>query len=163
MTKLKEFFLVVFLMVFAMSFSVVADDDEPEGTKVDGGMLYGQAIAEDKEAVDYNDLISAAEKYDGMEMVLSGEINDVCQKAGCWFTFGEGENSIRVMTKHEFFIPKNSGGKNASVEGVFKVTEISQEVAEHYNEESTTPVDAEEIKGPQKALIFEATGIVIKD
>ena len=162
MKNLKEFLLVVFLIVFAVSFNAVADD-EPEGTKVDGGMLYGQAIAEGKEVVEYVTLVEAKEKYDGMEIILSGEIKDVCQKAGCWFTFGEGKNSIRVMTKHEFFIPKNSGGKTASVEGVFKVTEISQETAEHYNEESTAPVDASEIEGPQKALIFEATGIVIQD
>ncbi len=76
----------------------------------------------------------------------------------------EGDNTVRIKTLHEFFLPKDIAGKNAVVSGTFKTTELTEEEARHYLEESKNPtMKPEDIKGPQKAYIIEATGITILD
>ncbi|KAA0211382.1 MAG: DUF4920 domain-containing protein [Ignavibacteriaceae bacterium] len=162
MKKLKTFFLLIIVLLLSSNISF-SNDDEPVGEKVEGGILYGTELKNDLTMVSYDNLIPSAIQYDGQEIIVEGKVNEVCQNSGCWFTFGEGKENVRVMTKHEFFIPKDASGKNVKVAGIFKITEISKETAEHYNSESQNPVDPSEITGPQTAFILEATGIVILD
>ena len=72
---------------------------------------------------------------------------------GCWMRLSDGTNTTRVKTNHDFFLPKDIAGQNAIVYGTFKVTEISEDDAKHYNEESKNPnVKTESISGPQKLM-----------
>jgi len=138
--------------------------DDPVGTKVDGGMLYGKAIDPTSEVVSYSDFVTKMDEMNGKEIILKGTVADVCQAMGCWMTLSADGKTTRIKTDHEFFLPKDVAGREAIVSGKFMISEISEEDARHFNDESKNPtVKSEDIKGPQKAFEMSATGIVILD
>ncbi|HRE41264.1 MAG TPA: DUF4920 domain-containing protein [Ignavibacteria bacterium] len=130
-------------------------------TAQESGSLFGKNINESAQVVSLSDLFTNAETYNGKEIVVTGEITDVCQKAGCWVTFTDGENIIRVRTDHNFFVPKDASNVSAKVNGVFVIKEISEDKAKHYNDESINKKDPSTIVGPQKVYEITATGIYI--
>lgn len=144
--------LLILLFVALMATSVTAQES---------GSLYGKNINETAQVVTLTDLVSNAETYNGKEIVVTGIITDVCQKAGCWVTFTDGEKEIRVRTDHNFFVPKDASNVSAKVNGVFVIKEISEDKAKHYNDESINKKDPSTIVGPQKVYEINATGIYI--
>lgn len=70
---------------------------------------------------------------------VSGKIEQVCQKKGCWFTLtGEGvDEPVRVRMKdYGFFVPRNSSGAAVVVEGTLEQRTIPQAEAQHYAEDA---------------------------
>jgi hypothetical protein len=136
--------------------------DEPSGIKMADGILYGKDYDPSMQVVEFSDFIKNVKDNDGKEVLIKGKVSEVCQAMGCWMIMSEGTNNVRVKTNHNFFLPKNIAGSNAIVIGTFKVTEISEEDAKHYNEESGNPsMKTDDIKGPQKAYEIDAFGIKI--
>jgi hypothetical protein len=159
------FFILAAMLVFSTASYAQHGDhdsagDEPVGKEVAGGTLYGTDIKADIEVISFDDLMSKPADYDGKEVVVMGTVSDVCQKMGCWLTMTSGSNTTRIKTSHEFFVPKGSAGQTAVVQGTFKIKEISEKMARHYNDESkTTTIKTEDIVGPQKGFELDATGI----
>lgn len=132
-----------------------------KGVLQEDGVLYGAELNADLKEVAITDLLAKPEDYDGKVIKISGNITDVCQAAGCWMILSDGTNNIRVSTLHKFFLPKDATGKTVA-EGKFKVTEETEEHAKSMNEESRNPtMKTEDIKGPQKVFMIQATGIKI--
>lgn len=134
--------------------------DVPEGIKMEDGILYGKEYSPELQIVEFTEFIKSPDGSSGKEVLLKGKVAEVCQAMGCWMTMTEGGNTVRVKTGHNFFLPKDISGKDAVVIGKFSITEISQEEAQHYNEESANP-STEEIKGPQKVYEIDAYGVKI--
>ncbi len=125
-----------------------------------GGTLYGTEAKATMPVVMFSDLMAAPEKYNGQEIVIKGNVNDVCQAEGCWLVLGDGGKEVLVKTLHVFVVPKDCFDNSAEVNGVFKIKEISEEQARHMNDESkNTKIKSEDIKGPQKTFVIEAAGI----
>ena len=60
---------------------------------------------------------------------MTGELTEVCQKAGCWMVLKEGEVTARILMKdHGFTVPMDVKGKSAIVEGTL---EIAARIAAH--------------------------------
>ncbi len=137
--------------------------DDPVGKKVDGGMLYGADFDPTIVVISYSDLLSGLNESNGKTVAVKGTVSEVCQAMGCWMTMDANGTVTRVKTGHEFLLPKDIAGREAMVTGKFVVTEISEDDAKHYNDESPNPKKSEDIVGPQKAYEIEATGIVILD
>lgn len=166
MKRIKNIFflLAAMLMFSAVSYAQHGDHDsageEPVGKEVADGTLFGSDIKADVEVISFDDLMSRPADFDGKEVVVKGSVSDVCQKMGCWLTMTSGSNTTRIKTSHEFFVPKGSAGQTAVVQGTFKIKEISEKMARHYNDESkTTTIKTEDIVGPQKGFELDATGI----
>ncbi|MEO8448075.1 MAG: DUF4920 domain-containing protein [bacterium] len=132
-----------------------------DGINADDGIVYGQAIDPSVTIVEFADLIKNPSDNNGKTVYVKGNVSEVCQKMGCWMTMTEGSTTARVLTMHEFLLPKDVAGRNAVVVGKFKVTEITQDEARHYNSESNNPMKEEDIVGPQKTFEIEASGIKI--
>lgn len=125
-----------------------------------GGTLYGEEPKLTATVVSFADLVASPEKYENMEVVVTGNVNDVCQAEGCWLVLGDGNKEIMVKTLHVFVVPKDSYDNTAVVNGVFNIKEISEEQARHFNDESKkTKIKSEDIKGPQKMFVIKAAGI----
>ena len=162
----KVFF--AFVLAVIMSNGVNAQDhdmhkssgDEPVGTETKEGMLYGVDF-DGSAAVEFTEVIAGSEKYDGQEVTVKGYVSEVCSKMGCWMVITEGDNSVRVVTMHEFLVPKGNAGKTALISGKFKVREFSEDEEKHYNDESANPKD--EIVAKDKTYEIEATGIKFID
>lgn len=100
------------------------------------------------------------------QLKLTAKVNDVCQMKGCWMTL-DLENGDQVMVRfkdYEFFVPKNSSGKTAVVEGRAYYDEVSVETLRHYAEDAgKSKEEIEAITKPEKRLSFIADGVILKD
>ncbi|HMS33969.1 MAG TPA: DUF4920 domain-containing protein [Ignavibacteria bacterium] len=134
---------------------------EPVGTATADGMLYGKDFDPGMTAMDYGDLLKSADENNERVILVKGTVAEVCQGMGCWMVMTDGSKSVRATTSHEFFLPKDIAGREAVIYGKFKITEISEDDARHYNEESKNPVSNESIVGPQKVMEIDAIGIKI--
>jgi len=174
----RIFFLLLFsFFLSAYTYSQCGDankDDQKEehsqtgevnGTEVEEGVLFGAEINQDFEVLTIEQLIGGSDEFNKKEIVVTGNISDVCQSSGCWVMLSDGNNSIRVKTNHSFFMPKDCSGKNAKVQGTFEIKEISEEEAEHYKDDSKdhgiTSEDNMSIMGPQKVYEVIATGVIL--
>lgn len=170
---IKRITIFVFAIFLVSSVSYSQDDsqtlgnhekstDEPVGIKMSDGTLYGKDYDPSMTMIEFAELISNPAENDGKMILVKGNVTEVCQAMGCWMTMSDGTNTARVKTGHNFLLPKDIAGSNAVVIGTFKVTEISEQDAKHYNDETKNPtVKTEDITGPQKAIEIEAIGIKI--
>jgi hypothetical protein len=70
-----------------------------------------------------------------------------------------GDQSVRVTFKdYGFFVPMDSAGATAVMEGVFSVRTIPEATAKHYASE-TPGGKPDPIKGDQKELNLVASGV----
>jgi hypothetical protein len=168
------FAVMIFALLISATFTFAQDcsntgsktasgSDDPVGKKVDGGMLYGASFDPTIQVITYADLVKGMNESNGKTVAVKGTVREVCQAMGCWMTLNENGTITRVKTGHEFLLPKDIAGREAMVTGKFVISEISEDDAKHYNDESPNPKKSEDIVGPQKAYEIEATGIVILD
>jgi hypothetical protein len=124
---------------------------------------YGAPFTNAKQ-VSFASAHADVESYAGHTVKVEGMIKDVCQEKGCWIVLTDGKNQIRVSFKdYGFFVPKNSRGKRATVEGTLARKTIPEAAAKHYAEESGSPEDAEKISGDQVVIAIVATGVEIRE
>lgn len=171
MKSLKLFLLAFTLLISASAF---AQDAPAPTTGVDAnslttevvsknndGTLYGKELNADIKTVTLAEILASPDTYNGQEVIVTGAIVDVCQKAGCWITFYEDDTEVRIKTDHNFVLPLDSFNKTATVNGVFAIKEISEKMAKHFNEDAKIKKDVSNIVGPQKVYEIKATGIVL--
>lgn len=106
-----------------------------------------------------SEILKSPDSFGGKTLRTEGTVSAVCSQKGCWMTLGDGEKVVRVTFKdYGFFVPKDIAGATVVVEGTFKVETIPEATAKHYEKE-TPGGKPEAVKGDQKQLSFEATGV----
>lgn len=110
------------------------------------------------------DLLKQLEKKDSVAGKITAPITAACQKKGCWMTVDLGGTEMRVTFKdYGFFVPKNSAGHTATMEGVARKEEISVATLKHYAEDAgKSKAEIAAITKPETEYSFEATGVIIK-
>ncbi|HRV52274.1 MAG: hypothetical protein FNNCIFGK_01323 [Bacteroidia bacterium] len=103
-------------------------------------------------------------KKDTVTVKLTGKINSVCQKKGCWMMMETADgNTMRVRFKdYDFFVPKDCAGKTAVIQGIAfnDVTSVAE--LRHYAEDAKkSKEEIEKITEPEKSPAFEAEGVII--
>lgn len=86
------------------------------------------------EEVALTDVLGAPEKFSGRTFKTSGTVARACSKKGCWMELQPqgAERGVRVTFKdYGFFVPLDSQGATATVEGTVEVKKLSAEDAEH--------------------------------
>lgn len=102
---------------------------------------------------------------DTVAVKFKGEIDEVCQKKGCWMTVGPDEDkTVMVRFKdYGFFVPMNAGDHETVVEGVAFVKETSVEELQHYAKESgKSEEEIAAITTPERKLAVVASGVLIE-
>lgn len=103
-------------------------------------------------------------KGDTVNAKMTGKINEVCSKKGCWMTLDMG-NDKEVMVRFKdygFFMPLNAEGE-VVVNGKAFVEETSVDELRHYAEDAGK--SAEEIAAitePKFEYKFLADGVLLK-
>ncbi len=100
-----------------------------------------------------------------MTVKLTGKVEAVCQKKGCWMNLkNEKGEKLRVTFKdYKFFVPKDCAGKTAFVQGVASTEETSvAELQEFAKDAGKSKEEISAIKEPKKELVFEACGVIIR-
>ncbi len=101
---------------------------------------------------------------DTLEVKFKTQINEVCQKKGCWMTLDLPENKEAFVKfkDYGFFVPKNAQNKEAIVNGKAFVSVESVDVLKHYAKDagkSQAAIDS--IFEPKVTYSFLANGVLI--
>ena len=127
-------------------------------------MFFGDSITIE-DAVEANQLISKLAGKDSLSIKLTGIIEEVCQKKGCWMNMNIGNNqSMKVRFKdYAFFVPKDAAGKTVYLEGYAYNDTISVADQKHYAEDAgDSKEEIAKITKPEISISFEANGVIIK-
>lgn len=93
------------------------------------------------ESVELARLLASPADYEGKTVMVEAKIRKACEKKGCWMELAGTEKGpgVRVTFKdYGFFVPLDSAGSTAKVEGVVKVALLEEAKAKHYEAEGAT-------------------------
>jgi hypothetical protein len=132
--------IVASLIALSLSAAVLADDEvirlsEPVAS-TDAYEDFGTALPEMGDAQSLSAAIAAMDEAAGDQMLIETEVQQVCQKKGCFFIARDGETVARVRFQdYGFFIPTDSAGKTVTLAGTVSRVELSPEQAAHFAED----------------------------
>lgn len=127
-------------------------------------MFFGDTITQDL-AVPVEQLAEKLKGKDSLKIKVTGVIDEVCQKKGCWMNINIGNNqSMRVRFKdYGFFMPKDAAGKTVIFEGVaFSDTTSVEELRHYATDAGQSKEEIKKITEPEINIGFEANGVIIK-
>ncbi len=150
--------------------SATADEDAEAAGPVEDiaagetGQYGGEFTIED-EPITLAAALEQAAETDG-PVKVEADVQKACKKKGCWFTLtGEGiDQPVRVRMKdYGFFVPRNSAGAKAVVEGIIEKRVVPEEEAQHYadDEVAGTDEEPEKIEGDQEGWEMTITAAQI--
>jgi len=118
------------------------------------------ALSTDKMMKKFADL----KEGDTLEVKFKSEINEVCQKKGCWMSVDlDNEKEVFVKFKdYGFFVPKNAKDKEVVVNGKAFISVESVNELKHYAKDagrSQAAIDS--ITEPKVTYSFMADGVLI--
>lgn len=96
---------------------------------------------------------------------FEAQINDVCEKKGCWMVLdlGEGDEATITFKDYAFFVPKDASGRTTIVDGIAKRKVASVERLKHLAEDAgKSEEEIAAITEPKETFTFEATNVLIK-
>lgn len=119
---------------------------------------FGAGISLERETP-LAEVLAEPGRFDDAPLLVRGRIAEVCQKKGCWTILQDGDAAVRVRFQdYGFFLPKDSAGARALVQGLLRVETLSEAEARHYAAE-TRGGDPARIRGPQREVGLVATGV----
>ena len=157
--------LSVALIAFSCEQNADSNNETTEDQTSDA-QNFGAKITEEG-AIPVSELLTSMEGKDSMVVKVSGTIDEVCQKKGCWMDVAmdeEGENYLFVKFKdYEFFVPKDAAGQEVVMEGVAYLDTTSIEELKHYAQDAGEPDSViNAIIEPEIGYNFMANGVIIK-
>ncbi len=127
----------------------------------DGSVRRGVALS-DGETMTVAQVFTKASDLDKKIVKVEGTVDSVCSKSGCWFVVQDGEQTIRITSKgYKFFVPSDVKGHKATIEGELAIKELSQEEAQHFEDDKNGD-KAKKVEGPKKELSIAAVGLEMK-
>ncbi len=162
---MKRLLIIAITASLFTSCKDAATDNAAKSEKTETKALYfGEKITED--GAKPSDSLKAMMGNDTTLLCkLSGKIDAVCQKKGCWMELKNADgSSIRVTFKdYGFFMPKDCAGKTAIVDGIAKVDVTTiDDLKEYAKDDGKKQDEIDAIKEPKKELVFEAKGVILK-
>lgn len=152
---MRSLFLVLVFVVTASS--VFAEPSDPSPA-LPSGRDFGAGLTL-KQATRLADVVQSPERFSAAPVLVRGRLSDVCQRRGCWTVVRQGDVQVRVRFKdYGFFLPTDSTGSEAYIEGVVKVVTLSEKDARHYESESRNGAP-ESVTGPVREVEFTASGV----
>ncbi len=100
----------------------------------DADVIVRGASIGDSPVVTLAEAMRNADAYADRSVILEGQVVKACQNKGCWLELVPqgAERGIRVTFKdYGFFVPKDSAGHAARLEGAFERNVFSESDANH--------------------------------
>ena len=119
---------------------------------------YGKGLTL-KEVTKVSEVYANPEKYDGKRVLLEGPVVDVCEDMGCWLALGSDKEAQTIRFKVEdgvIVFPMSAKGKQAKVEGILKLTVVTEA------DQIARGEDPKTVKGPRKTLQIQGEGATIR-
>lgn len=137
------------------------EKDKTEEIPSSGYLKRGEALSGSQMAK-INSINNSPESFKDKKITIEGVIVRSCKMEGCWLEIAETEKdkSLRVELKnHAFFVPLNSAGAKARVEGTVSVKTMSAEKVKHMIEDDGAKFDNINADGTVTQIVFDATGV----
>ena len=137
----------------------------PEAKKTDAvapTLTRGDKLTGAK-SVELAAILAAPSDYEGKTVMVAAKIRKACEKKGCWMELAGTEKGpgVRVTFKdYGFFVPLDSAGSTAKVEGVVKVALLEEARAKHYEAEGATVPKGKDGKYREVQLV--AAGVELR-
>jgi hypothetical protein len=167
------------LTLFALPLAALAETPPAKAVQTDCPHLAAAPAAEAKStagwtltrgealkgapAVPLAELLAKPQAHEGKTVRVEGVVRKACEKKGCWMELAEGAKGagVRVTFKdYGFFVPLDSAGASARVEGLVKVSELSDAMAKHYESEGAiVPRGAD---GKPREVQLVASGVELR-
>ena len=115
------------------------------------------------QAVELTKLLASPSDFDGKTVAGEAKVRKACEKKGCWMELAGADNGpgVRVTFKdYGFFVPLDSAGSTAKVEGVVKVAMLDDARAKHYEAEGATVPKGKDGKYREVQLV--AVGVELR-
>ncbi|SRR6266498_526943 len=147
---------------FILAFFFVGITVQSQITPSASGVVYGKVSDEGQlVAVDKVEQNLKENKFEGK---ITGKVVEVCRAEGCWLKLEKGDGSSMLVKakNHSFLVPVDLIGKSIVVEGEAEVKEVSEEMRKHYAEDAgKNKKEIDKIKGSEKQIIFQASGVKV--
>lgn len=133
---------------------------------VENGIEYFGEKIEANDYVAFDELISALDDKDEIELKLKARVESVCQAKGCWMNLVADkpvDKEVFVKFKdYGFFMPKDIAGEEVIVEGKAYREITSVEELRHYAEdEGLAKEEIAKITEPKEEIKFMASGVAL--
>ncbi len=159
------------LLMFALAGSALAQEDMEKGAKPSDAdkvanfentkvLKRGEAIGKADKA-SLKKVLADPAKYSGKTVLVEGVIVRSCKMEGCWLELAPAKDakSMRVKMKgHSFFVPLDSAGLNAKVEGTVSVKTLTKDYVDHLIEDGAK-IEKRNADGTVTEVSFEASGV----
>ena len=124
--------------------------------------MFGSAIAPGGDVLLANVLANPRE-FEGKTVTVQGDVRRVCKKMGCWMELAteksETAPGCRVFFgAHQFFVPKDSDGSHARVQGEVQVKQVQADFVEHLEQEGAS-FKAKNADGTANEVRLVASGV----
>ncbi|UPT66702.1 MAG: DUF4920 domain-containing protein [Sphingobacteriales bacterium JAD_PAG50586_3] len=149
---MKNIFLSVVLSAF-VAFIAVGQTEQSFGAKI----TRDNAVSVDK----FKEEIKGK---DSLKIKIDVPIIEACKVKGCWMNvdMGNGQTMMVRFKDYGFFVPKDSGGKRAVIEGYAYTETVSVDMLKHYAEDAgKSKKEIKAITQPETRLTFTADGVII--
>ncbi len=121
-------------------------------------LVRGEPLPKNQAPLPLSSVLSKPE--DGRQVLVEGVVRRACSQMGCWMELApaEGGPGVRVTFKdYGFFVPTDSAGNKARVQGTLKVAQLSPAQAEHLRAEGgSMPA------GAQREVRLIASGVELR-
>ena len=124
---LKSILVLVFLTI---PLTVNSEQVSQHGAKIGNSPKLDLAVA-----------LEDPSKHLNQKVTVEGNVVNVCQMKGCWLELTTDNESHRIRVKFEnygFFVPKDSSGQLARLEGEFVRETPSKRAVDHLIEDGAT-------------------------
>ena len=123
-------------------------------------MLRGEKLT-GSPAVPLAKVLESPSEFEGKTVTVEATVRKACEKKGCWMELTGNDAKgvgVRVTFKdYGFFVPLDSAGSSAKVEGLVKVAMLDEAKAKHLEAEGATIPKGKDGKYREVQLV--ATGV----
>ncbi len=127
--------------------------------------IYGDSTITPDGAISATELIAAMEGKDSIMVKVKGEIQECCQQKGCWMDvdMGNGKSMTVRFKDYGFFVPMNSAGRMAILDGMAKVDTQSVDWLRHKAMDAgSSDEEIAAITEPVVSVTFLANGVILE-
>jgi len=164
---MKKIFFLLLVVGFVACQADTKDTnaDAKTETTTDGMQYFGAKITPDG-AVPYAKMLGMVDGVDSLAVKVSGTIESVCQKKGCWMRISDdnGEEMLVQFEDYGFFMPKDAAGRKVIMDGYVYADTTDVKTLKHFAADAGQPQEViDAISEPQRELKFMAKGVIIYD
>lgn len=126
---------------------------------------FGKPLGQSPE-VALAEILKSPEQFHERRVVVDGHVSRACSRKGCWMELAvdSSEEAPRCRVTFEnygFFVPKDSAGSRARLEGTVQVTQVKPDAVKHYESEGAK-FPEKVADGSAREVRLVATGVELE-